>query len=199
MKHTSFLIKTALAATLLCNLPLGARADDQDPAAAPAPGGPGHGGPGNGFGRDWGKAGAEMRERFEAFKNLNLTDDQKKQIRDIMQEAKPAMEPLLKSFGAQHAALSKLTEATPLNEAAIRDAAAKLGSTEGDMAMAKAKVSERIRAVLTPEQVKQYNDAMAGLGAALGGPGFGGPRGPGHDKGHGDQNGKGVEKEGADD
>jgi Spy/CpxP family protein refolding chaperone len=164
MKHISFLITAATAATFCISNPATVRAVDEDKRGD----------------RPHRK---ELRERFlEGMQELNLTEDQKTQLRKIMEESRPSMEPLTKSLNEERRALMELIRKSPVDETAIRETATKIGSLEGDVAVGRAKIAEKMRAILTPEQAKKF-DEMKEKHGGKGPRGHRGPGGPGEPKG----------------
>lgn len=111
-----------------------------------AQGGPGRGagpvGPGGrgGFGAGF------------ALGQLNLSDPQKQQVRDIMQrdrdEMRSTMQRMDEAMQAQRAAINQV----PVNEQAVRAAAAQVAAVQADLAVAQARVHADIWNILTPEQ-----------------------------------------------
>jgi Spy/CpxP family protein refolding chaperone len=111
-----------------------------------AQGGPGRGagpvGPGGrgGFGAGF------------ALGQLNLSDPQKQQVRDIMQrdrdEMRSTMQRMDEAMQAQRTAITQV----PVNEQAVRAAAAQVAAVQADLAVAQARVHTDIWNILTPEQ-----------------------------------------------
>ena len=111
-----------------------------------AQGGPGRGagpvGPGGrgGFGAGF------------ALGQLNLSDPQKQQVRDIMQrdrdEMRSTMQRMDEAMQAQRAAINQV----PVNEQTVRAAAAQVAAVQADLAVAQARVHADIWNILTPEQ-----------------------------------------------
>ena len=103
--------------------------------------GPGRGGP---FGPG-GRGGFALDQ-------LNLSDAQKQQVRDITQrdreQMRTTMQRLDEAMQAQRAAINQV----PVNEQAVRAAAAQVASVQADLAVAQARVHADIWNILTPEQ-----------------------------------------------
>ncbi|EED9073854.1 ATP-independent periplasmic protein-refolding chaperone [Salmonella enterica subsp. enterica serovar Oranienburg] len=88
------------------------------------------------------------------FKNLNLTDAQKQQIRDIMKAQREQMKrPLLEERRAMHDIIASDTFDKAKAEAQITKMEAQ---RKADM-LAHMETQNKIYNVLTPEQKKQYN------------------------------------------
>ena len=109
---------------------------------AQAPGGPGRGA---------GPFGPGGRGGF-ALGQLDLSDAQKQQVRDIMQrdreQMRSTMQRLDQAMQAQRAAINQV----PVNEQAVRAAAAQVATVQADLAVAQARVHADIWNILTPEQ-----------------------------------------------
>jgi Spy/CpxP family protein refolding chaperone len=113
------------------------------------------GAPGRGPGRDAAPLGPGARRGFDAgfaLGQLNLSDAQKQQVRDITQrhrqQTQPTMQRLQQAMQAQRAAINQM----PVNEAAVRDASAALAKVQADMAVEQARLHADIFNILTVEQ-----------------------------------------------
>ncbi|EJV8489178.1 ATP-independent periplasmic protein-refolding chaperone [Salmonella enterica] len=88
------------------------------------------------------------------FKNLNLTDAQKQQIRDIMKAQREQMKrPLLEERRAMHDIIASDTFDKAKAEAQIT----KMEAQRKANMLAHMEIQNKIYNVLTPEQKKQYN------------------------------------------
>jgi Spy/CpxP family protein refolding chaperone len=89
---------------------------------------------------------------FAGLRQLDLTDDQRQQIRAAMashrDEFKSIGDRVRKAREAQQAAI----EQVPLNEPQIRAASSELAAAEADAAVLRARVHEQVFSLLTPEQ-----------------------------------------------
>jgi len=94
---------------------------------------------------------------------LGVTDAQKQQIHAILRETQPTLQPLVKQYVQERRALRKTIHTTPVNEAAIRAQAARVAQIEADLDVKRAYVSDRIRAVLTPEQVEKLKELAGSI------------------------------------
>ena len=100
-----------------------------------------------------------------ALMSLGITDQQKEQIRLILRENQPAAQPLIQQSVQEHRALRNLIQTSPVDESAIRAQSAKVAGIDTDLAVKRAFVGERIRKVLTPDQIeklKQMQTAVEG-------------------------------------
>lgn len=149
-------------------LSLAGQQPNQAPSAQGRRGGPfdsaqgrpdGFGGPGRGRGGPGGPggplAGLPLRE-------LNLTDAQREQVKQIVdsrqQEARAIGERAMAAREALHAA----TTSPSFDEGLIRAKAAEVAAIEADMAVARARIFADVFQILTPEQqakVKELNDS----------------------------------------
>ena len=104
-----------------------------------------------GPGRGAGPFGPGGRGGF-ALGQLDLSDAQKQQVRDIMQrdreQMRSTMQRLDQAMQAQRAAINQV----PVNEQAVRAAAAQVATVQADLAVAQARVHADIWNILTPEQ-----------------------------------------------
>jgi protein CpxP len=159
-------IGSALGAAMLtiglgsAALSLAGQQQNQPPAAQGRRGGPdGFGGPGRGRGGPGGPggplAGLPLRE-------LNLTDAQREQVKQIVdsrqQEARAIGERAMAAREALHAA----TTSPSFDEGLIRAKAAEVAAIEADLAVSRARIFADVFQLLTPEQqakVKELNDS----------------------------------------
>lgn len=120
------------------------------------------GGPGRGAGAlgPGGPGGRGFAAGF-ALGQLDLSDAQKQQVRDIMQrhrqQSQPVMDRLQQAMQAQRAAIN----AVPVNEAAVRQAATALAAVEADMAVDQARMHADIFSILTVEQQEKAKQLEA--------------------------------------
>jgi len=123
-----------------------------------AQGGPGRGagqfGPGGpGFGRGLG-AGFALGQ-------LDLSDAQKQQVRDIMrrhrEQSSGTMQRMEQAMQAQRAAINQV----PVNEAAVRQASASLAAVQADAAVDEARLHADIFSILTVEQQEKAKQLEA--------------------------------------
>lgn len=88
---------------------------------------------------------------------LNLSDDQKAQVKTVMDDEHGKIAPLADQSLKAHRALNEAIHAPALDENAVRAAAAATSGVEGDLAVERARSYARIRAILTPDQQKQLD------------------------------------------
>ena len=102
-------------------------------------------------------------------KKLNLTDDQKAQIKAILIADKGTLAGL---FGQLHEARQNLRAAIhagDANETAVRAASARVASVEADFAVERMKLHAKIAPILTDEQRRKIADFEQRLDALVGG------------------------------
>jgi Spy/CpxP family protein refolding chaperone len=88
-------------------------------------------------------------------RELNLTEAQQQQIRDVEQSHRDANRQLQERLRAAENAQRKAIETEPVNEGLIRSASQALADVEADAAVARAQLRSQIFALLTPEQQAQ--------------------------------------------
>ena len=98
---------------------------------------------------------------MRALKEVGVTDTQKEQIRGIMRQQRPQMQPLRKQMVQERRALRNATQTSPVNESAIRTQAARVAQVHADLAVQRAHMADRVRAVLTPEQQAKLKEIQA--------------------------------------
>lgn len=106
-------------------------------------------------GRDGGwKGHGQQGDRLA--KALDLSKEQKEQVKAIFLKHRDGIAPLRKEMVSERRELSKLTQSDKPDEAAIREQAKKIAATSGDLAVRRAKVFQEVRTVLTPEQIQKF-------------------------------------------
>ena len=104
------------------------------------------------FGGGNGMRRGEVKEKIAS---LNLTDQQKAQIKAVADKYRPTVEPLAKQFFTERRALEGMIHSDNVDDAAIRAQAAKVAQVGSDLAVASAHGLSELRAVLTPEQIRK--------------------------------------------
>ncbi len=146
MKLIRFRLLIATAAVLLGT----ALAQSQTATDAPAPK-PVH------AHSDWGMG----REHMGFFaKSLNLTDDQKAQMKTIMQKEHASMKPLEQQMRQTHEALRQYEQGT-FDEAKVRALAAQQSQAHIEMTVAQTRIHNEMFQLLTPEQQTQLKTMQA--------------------------------------
>jgi Spy/CpxP family protein refolding chaperone len=140
---------SAVVATLLAG---GVSLYAQDPGAG-GPRGRGRGG----FGHP---AGIGLRA-------LDLTDAQRQQVRQMMEQHREQNRALFERVRKAEAARQQAVEAIPVNEAQIRSAMQELGEAQTEMAIQQARLNSEIQTLLTPEQQKKAQELRAAREARM--------------------------------
>jgi Spy/CpxP family protein refolding chaperone len=142
------------AGVLVAGLMASGAAFAQAPGTPARPGGPGGrgarlGGPGGP-----GELGLPLGQ-------LNLSDSQRQQIRDLTEKRLQEGESLQSRLRTALEARRQAMEAIPLNEGAIRATTADLVAAETDVAIEQAHLRADVLALLTPEQLDQVKKIQA--------------------------------------
>jgi Spy/CpxP family protein refolding chaperone len=102
---------------------------------------------------------------------LNLTDDQKTRIREIVKAHKEEIVPVAKDVLARRQALREAVLADSPGEEAIRSAADELGKAIGDAAVLASKIAAEVEPVLTDAQketiARFHDDRVAAVESFL--------------------------------
>jgi protein CpxP len=107
---------------------------------------------GHGFGMDG-------RMGFFA-KQLNLTDDQKTQMKTIMEKAHPAMKPLMQQSHQIEQQLHQYVEGS-YDEAKVRTLATQKAQLEVELTVAQTRVHNQLFQLLTPDQQAKMKEMEA--------------------------------------
>ncbi|PYT12771.1 MAG: hypothetical protein DMF51_12400 [Acidobacteria bacterium] len=94
---------------------------------------------------------------------LDLTDDQKTQIKAILKDEGPRIEPLADQVIRTKKALFDAVHTQQFDEPAVRSAAATAASAETEMAVERARTVSRLRGLLTPDQQAQIETIRRGF------------------------------------
>jgi Spy/CpxP family protein refolding chaperone len=102
-----------------------------------------------------GPAGGEhrgMRDGFPGLRQLGLSDDQRQEVRRIMELHKAERQAIFERLREARRAQSEAVMAVPVDEGAVRARSAELAKVEADSAVLRARVHAEVYNVLTPEQ-----------------------------------------------
>lgn len=113
---------------------------------AQAPGHMGQGGP---------HGGSHGKMLHRAMSRLDLTDDQKVEIHDILMTSATGTDADRERMGAARVSLFEAMHAALFDERSIRDAYAQVAELEADRAVARARAFQQIRSVLDPDQLEE--------------------------------------------
>jgi Spy/CpxP family protein refolding chaperone len=120
-------------------------------AQEPAPGGPRGRGPGFGPGP---QAGLALRQ-------LDLTEAQREQVRQLTQQNREQMRSLLERMRAAQDVRRKAVEAVPFDESQVRAAMKDLADVEADLAVAAARLQADIYGLLSADQQQRLQKLRA--------------------------------------
>lgn len=122
-------------------------------AWAAGPGGPPCGGDGPGPGGGWGPHGPGPMGMLQNLPDdIALTDQQKTQIHQVMDQARTTMDPLMASRDEKQKAVFDAIHTVPVNETAIRSAVQTLSTVDADIAVARAQTHAQVMSLLTQQQ-----------------------------------------------
>jgi len=93
-------------------------------------------------------------------KSLNLTDDQKAQMKTIMQKEHASMKPLMQQMKQTHEALRQYEQGT-FDEAKVRALATQQAQAHVEMTVAQTRIHNEMFQLLTPEQQTQLKAMQA--------------------------------------
>ncbi len=91
-------------------------------------------------------------------RKLNLTDDQKAQIKTVLWAEKDTLTTLLGQWHDARMDLRAAIQANGANETTVRAAAARVAVVEADLAVERMKIYGKIAPILTDEQRRQIAD-----------------------------------------
>ncbi len=92
---------------------------------------------------------------------LNLTDDQKTQIKQLLVNEKSSMEPLMQQEHQGHLQMTQLVQSGSFDETKAQTIAASLSQTTAQSMVQRAKVDAEIFQLLTPEQKTKMTQLTA--------------------------------------
>jgi protein CpxP len=124
---------------------------------AQGPGGPA-GGP-----RQFGRGGPGERGFAAGFAlgQLDLSDSQKQQVRDITQRHREQTQPLMQRLRQAMEVQRTAIQTTPVNESLVRSAAQDLAAVQADLAVEQARLRSDIFSILTAEQQEKAKQLEA--------------------------------------
>ncbi len=164
MKNTyRFALVAGLVAILAAATVPALRAQNGPPQGPPMghrPGPPpdgrmGPGGPGG--------PGGPMGILGPALRALNLTDEQREQVKGVMQSHRADFKQVGDKMRAAREGMGALVDADTLDEAAIRAKSLEVASAEADAAILNARVRAEVYAFLTPEQLDKAKELKAAM------------------------------------
>ena len=96
-------------------------------------------------------------------RGLDLTDEQKAQIKTIMQASKETSKPIREQMKSNRQKLQQLSDSGNFDQAQVQATAAQQGTLTAQMIVEKEKVKSQISAILTTEQKAKAADIKAQL------------------------------------
>ena len=139
MKNTSLIKKTALTATVAISLVAIAHSNPEGALKPRCDGPPKE------------RALKEMRE-------LNLTEQQREQIRTLMQQSRETLRPRMDALAAERKKLREIMDTDPVNPGAITAQTQRVAQLEAELNVARAQERAKVEAVLTPEQRAKWRE-----------------------------------------
>ena len=130
--------------------------DGQMPRRGPGPG-MGVGGPPAGGMRG---PGGPMGHGGPGFRQLDLSDDQKAQVKSIMESHQAEFKAVGEKMRAAREGMQALIEADTLDESAVRAKSVEVAAAEADAAILGAKVRTQTMQVLTAEQLTKLKESQ---------------------------------------
>jgi Spy/CpxP family protein refolding chaperone len=106
---------------------------------------------GDGQNGGWGKRGGHHRGEM-MLRGLDLTDEQKVQVKQIVEASKTKTQPIRESLKANHQKLDELTANGAFDETAVSAIATEKGNISAQMTVERARVTSQIFALLTDDQ-----------------------------------------------
>jgi len=89
-------------------------------------------------------------------KALGLSKEQTEQVKTIFRKHRDEIAPLRKEMVSERRELRNLIQSDKPDEAVLREQVKKIAATSGDLAVRRAKMSQEVRTVLTPEQIQKF-------------------------------------------
>jgi protein CpxP len=108
-----------------------------------------------------GHHGRGMREGGVPFAQLNLSDDQRQEIRRIMEQHRTERQAVSNKLREARKAQADAVNTIPVDESAIRARSAELATAETEAALLRARMHSEIYNVLTPDQQAKAKELRA--------------------------------------
>jgi protein CpxP len=155
-RFKTFLAAALAVVTIATAAPMLMAQDQPQRHQGPGFGGPPPGGPGGPGMRRGGPMGFGP-----GFRELDLTDDQKAQLKSIAESHRDEFRAAGEKARAAHDGMQALVEADSINEAAIRAKSAEIAAAEAEVMILNAKVRQESMQVLTSEQQQKLKELRA--------------------------------------
>jgi len=118
-------------------------------------------------GEGGGHGGGGHHGPFPMLKKLGLTDVQKREVAGILKENRDQIKSLATQMADARKKVFALAGAAEYNEAALRQAAQDAAKVHEDMIVLRAQMGQKIRAILTPEQLAKLDAMKAKFGGKM--------------------------------
>jgi Spy/CpxP family protein refolding chaperone len=103
--------------------------------------------------------GGSLDQKLERMtQDLNLTEDQQARIRSLFESERSDMEPLRERIRTMHREIDEEASRGSFNESRVRSLADDLARAQSEMIVARARMTSRLNAMLTPEQQSKLRD-----------------------------------------
>ena len=110
---------------------------------------------------------------------LELSDEQRDSIRTIVEAERESVRPWIEDLKTRDEAVEEAVHAEPFDEEAVRAAARQAADIRVELAVARARVADEIRGILTPDQRETLGELRAER-REMHGRRYGGRHGPGN-------------------
>jgi len=115
-----------------------------------------------GGGRGGGKLFSSSSRTAYMAQHLDMTEEQKAQLREILDAARPESDRLADAMVANRRAMKAFRASETFSEAEIRAIADQRGDLIADMTVLHARVHAQIKDLLTPEQLERFKKMRTG-------------------------------------
>jgi Spy/CpxP family protein refolding chaperone len=115
-----------------------------------------------GGGRGGGKLFASSFQIAHMAQRLDMTEEQKAQLRGVLDAARPEADRLADAMVANRQAMKAFRETETFSEAEVRAIADQRGELVADMTVLYARVHAQIKEILTPEQLERFEKMRMG-------------------------------------
>ena len=102
------------------------------------------------------KQGTWHKRYHTELKELNLSEQQREQMRTLMEESREKLLPQMEALVAERRKLREIMDARPVNPEAIIEQTQRIAKLEAELNIARAKNMEQMEALLTPEQQAKW-------------------------------------------
>ena len=109
----------------------------------------------------FGRPGMMRRAGPPLLQQLQLSDDQRAQIKTIFSGARETIQPLAQQVREKHAALRDAAQAQPFDETSVRAQTQEIADIQAQLMFARAQVRNQLLGVLTDEQKARLSELRA--------------------------------------